>query len=380
MQSPHVHLSNNQTLTRELSRFATLSELENSTFFREHQRQLRSILDSPQLFSPIQVVPPNQGFLRVVVWNIERGNRFDDVLFFLREHPLLASADVLLLNEVDVGMVRTGNRHVGFELADALGFHCVYGAEYLEMTKGINEELNLPGENTTALHGNAILSRYPLKNSRILRLPTCFEPFHFHEKRYGSRICIVTEIEMQGTTVLLSTGHLEVRNSPSCRTRQTEAILQEFSKTAYPVIFGGDWNTNTFERGTKFKTLMSTARVLFTEPQKLKRILRHPEEGYEPLFDRLLQSGFSFREFNDDQTTCCVELKGMEDAALLPSVLRSWVTRRVEQHSGFLYMRLDWLTCRGLKPQGTVTTVSGLERSGVPPSDHAPIVADVWFP
>lgn len=373
-----MNLPNNQPLVRELAQFSKLNELKSSSFYAACGFELDQIVTVPQTFSPPLIGRPNQEFLRVVCWNIERGNRFEAVKQILTRHSLLSTADVLLLNEVDVGMIRTGNRHVGFELAEATGMHCVYGAEYLEITKGIGEELNLPGENTTALHGNAILSRYPLEQVKMVQLPVCFEPFHFPEKRYGSRIALYSEIELpRGQRLSLVTAHLEVRDTPACRGHQMQFIMDWLSNNQLPVIFGGDWNTNTFARGTRWRTAKSTARVLFTEPNVLQHTLKHPDNGEEPLFAVLRNHGFEWRNLNDDQPTCSVPLANMEDAALIPGIIRSWITRRIEQHSGHLHMRLDWIASRGICAATPGRTVTDYLVDGRPASDHAPIVVDL---
>ena len=47
-----------------------------------------------------------------------------------------------------------------------------YGVEFLELTGGELEERKLyPGANEWGYHGNAILSRYPLRDVRMLRFP-----------------------------------------------------------------------------------------------------------------------------------------------------------------------------------------------------------------
>ncbi len=369
-------VANHQALVRELATFATLEDLRRSDFFRRHRAALEAVLETPQWYSPNLPAAPNSDVIRMAGWNIERGNRFDAVLDCLRTHPRLSTADVIWLNEVDVGMARTGNRHVGFDLAAALGMHCVYGVEYLEMTKGIGAELDLPDDNTAALHGDAILSKFPLRDPRVVALPTCFEPFHFHEKRYGRRIVLLVEVAAP-RPFTVATAHLEVRHTPACRARQMKALLAAVGG-ASPVVIGGDWNTNTFPRGTRWATLASAARVVFSDPDRLKHVLRHPDEGHEPLFDVVRDAGFDVWNLNDDEPTVEVPIAGMqEDAALVPAFLREWIARRLAVHGGALRMRLDWFAGRGFEVVGRPLTLGGLVVDGAPPSDHAPIVVDV---
>ena len=173
-----------------------VDELRRSDFFRAHKAELKRLLDEPRIYGSPDAQPRLRSFLRVVEWNIERGTKLDGIVEVLNNHPVLGFADLLLLNELDDGMVRSGNRNVALELSRALSAHAVYGVEYLEMTKGTGEELNLPGENTTALHGNAILTRHRFSNPQIVRLPRCENNFESAEKRLGGRMGILLDLEI----------------------------------------------------------------------------------------------------------------------------------------------------------------------------------------
>lgn len=160
---------------------------------------------------PVRPVLPELGpSLRVVMWNIERGLRLDDikVLFTDKEEfikridtgevkpdsdeykevlsqiDLLQSADVLVLQELDWGMKRTDYKEVVRELGEALRMNWAYGVEFVEIDPinlGIEEfEEALPEDRDElraqiavdkklfrGLHGTAILSRYPIRNARL---------------------------------------------------------------------------------------------------------------------------------------------------------------------------------------------------------------------
>jgi hypothetical protein len=79
--------------------------------------------------------------LRAVHWNIEHGNWYPQVESALREHAELAAADLLTLNEVDLGMARAGNRDVAGDLAQALGLHAVWAPLFLETTPGRHDDV-----------------------------------------------------------------------------------------------------------------------------------------------------------------------------------------------------------------------------------------------
>src|SRR5262245_59139870 len=99
--------------------------------------------------------------MRIVTWNIEKGKRCP-LLEKCLSHEAIRTADVLCLNEVDDGMARSGNLRIADEISGRLGMSVVFGRTFKELTKGIGDELLAPGENTTAIQGNAMLSRFPI--------------------------------------------------------------------------------------------------------------------------------------------------------------------------------------------------------------------------
>jgi hypothetical protein len=126
--------TNNQHLVDQLKTFASFDELRRSEFYRKHEIELRRLLDEPRVYQFCEPRPRLREFLRVVEWNIERGARLEGIIEVLNSHPVLRFADLLLLNELDDGMIRTGNLNIALELSRALEAHAVFGVEYLELT------------------------------------------------------------------------------------------------------------------------------------------------------------------------------------------------------------------------------------------------------
>ena len=98
--------------------------------------------------------------LRVASWNIERGSNFDLIKLALSDPEgfkkaalergaldagkqmkieqqlrTLRDADIIVLNEVDLGMKRTDYRDVTRDLAHALGMNYVFGVEFVEVDR-----------------------------------------------------------------------------------------------------------------------------------------------------------------------------------------------------------------------------------------------------
>jgi endonuclease/exonuclease/phosphatase family metal-dependent hydrolase len=302
--------------------------------------------------------------VRLVTWNIEKGKRWPLIERCL-QHESIRRADVLCLNEVDEGMARSGNLRIAHEIGDRLGMQVVFGRTFKEFTKGIGDELLAPGENTTALQGNATLSRLPILDSKNLLLPACFDHSSRAEKREGNRHVLIVRVDCgSGCAVTIANTHLEVFGTARCRGRQIRFILDHIP--AGPAIITGDFNTNTFSRGTIPHTVQSLMRLLRSDVQY--RTMN--PAVHEPLFDELGAAGFSWKHFNDELATCSVDLSAVEDSKYVPSPIRNFVLSRCR----VLPLRLDFICCRGLHTLSRGRTITDLPCQ---PSDHLPITCDV---
>jgi endonuclease/exonuclease/phosphatase family metal-dependent hydrolase len=389
----------NQHIVAELRRFETFEELRRSEFYRAHREELRRLLNEPRFYSCAGAQPRLRSFLRVVEWNIERGSRLGGIIEVLNHHPVLRFADLLLINELDDGMLRSGNINVALELSRALEAHAVFGVEYLELTKGVGAELTLEGENTAALHGNAILTRHEFSRPEIVRLPRCENNFESREKRLGGRIGILVDLQMGETALVIGNTHLDVVNSPRCRANQLRAMLeaieartqtQESNRLA---IVGGDLNTHTFARGTRLEAMKNTVRVLTTNRPRLRRRLLNPASK-EPAIREFARFGYQTEGFNDSNSTSRGIVSNLDDPQDLPRPMKWWVKRRIGPQGLLLEFRLDWLAARGLRALGAgeivdaqtrvasvdAQTFVDLTHNGSPLSDHDPIVVDVATP
>jgi endonuclease/exonuclease/phosphatase family metal-dependent hydrolase len=384
-----------QQLIAELTRFKTKSDLLASAAYQQHRAYLSELLTTPQVFPAPNAQPRLRNFLRIAHWNIEKGKYLDDVIAAFRTHPILREADLISINEADVGMNRSRQAFVARELGEALGMHVAFAPCYLEFSKGYGDDLTMPGANTIALQGNAILSRYELLNPRVIELPMCYDHFEHVEKRIGNRNALAVEIARDGKRLSFVTTHLEVRNAPACRAKQIAAIIAELEKPGAPqaAIIAGDFNSNTFARGGMLRTLGGLLRMMFSRTDALRREIAAPQSR-EPLFALLRQHGFTNADFNSDDVTCYVPLKILEDSGKLPGFLATAINRQMARYNGQLDFRLDWIIGRGVQSLGarevidTETnaaslppqTIAGLRKNdGGQITDHDPITADIRF-
>ena len=384
---------NHQSIIAGLKSFATKPELLTSAEFKKCQPYLNQLLTTAQTFTASGTEPFIKDFVRLAHWNIEKGKYLDSVIDAFLTHPILRYADIISINEADVGMNRSHQAHVAQALGDALKMHVAFAPCYLEFSKGYGDDLLMEGENTTALQGNAILSRYPMLNPCVIELPLCYDHFEHVEKRIGNRNALMAEFEIKGRRLAFVSTHLEVRNAPSCRAKQVAAIVQKLEKPEAPtsVIIAGDFNSNTFARGGMITTMQGFLRLMFSNADRLRASIKAPQSR-EPLFALLQKHGFIEAGFNSDDVSCYVPMTILEDSAALPGFLTKAINRQMARYNGQLDFRLDWMLGRNVMALGDeeITdgktkiaslkphTISGLRnKDGSQIADHDPITFDL---
>src|SRR4030095_5135296 len=170
--------------------------------------------------------------MRIATWNIEKGKRWE-LLERCLSHESIRTADVLCLNEVDEGMARSGNLRIAYEIGERLGMQVVFGQTFREFTKGIGEELLAPGENITAIQGNAILTRLPILDSQNLLLPSCFDHSKRIERRAGNRHALIIRLDCgRGQVLTVANAHLEVFGTARGRRAQMKFLFHRMLITA----------------------------------------------------------------------------------------------------------------------------------------------------
>jgi endonuclease/exonuclease/phosphatase family metal-dependent hydrolase len=199
--------------------------------------------------------PPDS--VRVVNWNIDRGQKLQRVIEFLAS----AKADLLLLQESDLNARRTHNLNVAREIAQKLEMNYVFGREFQELTQGTRA--------SPAYHGQATLSRWPLANSRIIRFQkqsNFWRPHWFlpeigpFQERLGGRIALVCEANFGGKTIITYNLHLESKGDDELRGSQINETLEDARRydENTPIVLAGDFNLDV--SGGPAATAMSRAQ------------------------------------------------------------------------------------------------------------------------
>ncbi len=360
--------------------FATLEALHGSPAWADLERRFDALLSQVRRYSPPSTAPPRSpDRVRVVQWNIEHGNWYEQVERALLGHEDLAGADVITLDEVDLGTARAGNRDVAFDLAAALGLHAAWAPLFLETTAGRDDDVRMAAGRTNeeGLFGLALLSRWPLGEVRLLELPSPQKLQFDLERMVGRHVALIAEVLHPERPFVAVAAHLEVHRTRAHRAAQALAIVRALSHEKRPVVLAGDFNTHTFDRGLWHSALHGAAALLVTPGGMLRERLRRPDRGFahEPLFDVLCEAGFHWEAFVDFAPTLQLRDERLEELKAVPAVIRVPARRALGWGVRRGALRLDWICGRGWKG-GTGRTVHGLDGPGRA-SDHAPIVAEM---
>ena len=176
--------------------------------------------------------PKNHPNIRIMTYNIHHGEGLDGKVDLERIAELIKRerADIVALQEVDRGVLRTARRDLPAELA-----------KLTHMTSVFSNNFHFEGGE----YGNAILSRFPIKR---------WTNAHYRMLRPGEqRGLLQTVLNVQGHEVVFMNTHIDYRPDDSERLLNVGTI-REVAKGygSRPVIVCGDFNdlptSRTYER------------------------------------------------------------------------------------------------------------------------------------
>ena len=206
-------------------------------------------------FTP-QPAAPKDGIV-LCTYNVERGLRLDDQLRAFAGDAGVPSPDVLLINEADRGCTRSGDRNVAREYARALGMCYAYGVEFIELPRFWG-----PGGSVRRRceHGNAILSRFPLGNVKLIRHrrarswhSTVQRILRVGEPRLGGRVALTADVRIGDRMLRVYSVHFDSGdrghgpNGPDAyREAQAKELIEDASGLHQGVVIGGDMNVSRY--------------------------------------------------------------------------------------------------------------------------------------
>jgi len=358
-------------------------ELHEHPLFQKLAPVIHRVLETPETGHFTRTEAPERESYRFVAWNIERGIQLDGQIAEFREHPYLRTADVLLLTEADVGMARSGNRDVPQALARELGMHYAFAPCYLNLAKGSGADHEVTGENELGLHGNALLSRYPIHRVRSVVLENGIDKMSGREKRLGCQVAVGAEIEFPNLTLTAITVHLDANSTQDHRRDQMRTVLDVLPGQG-PAVVGGDWNTSTYNSSTAFHAIMGYwLRVLMGPGRVIRNHYLHPYRRFErKLFQLLEDRGFDWRNANvSGEHTMYYDFEDVRTYKALSEWVPQWcfpfMRWALRHQQGRCPFKIDWFATRGLGSDSPHVIHDVREDRDPPLSDHDAIGLDI---
>lgn len=435
----HIEKSINVT-NPELGQISdfTFNELEKLSQTPTPEVELKAKLDNH--LSMVYVIEHNNSYkldkpyLRIAHWNIKRGFNIAEIKEILinqntyekkyisnvksryrknfkEELNTFATADIVCLNEVDIGMPRTKYKNIISELGDSLNWNYAYATEFIEVGP-LFQKKQVDKALYKGLHGNAIISKFPIISAQVIRLPNEYdwyrteaikrqsplehirhfgamaifsEKIEYKEVRHGSRNALIADIKLPGGQIVtVVSTHLEDRAYPDKRLKQFKYLLESLKDKKTPVILSGDLNTSTTETiptslkkevvkrardlhfvaravATPFIPGLPIASVLAAVP--ISKLLQYKDPFFPsipvvfPNHERKFYASLKEFKFNDGES---FDLSGDKEKSsngkgglLANSNQRHWKgfksTFKLEEPRLIAYFKLDWFF---VKPVG----------------------------
>lgn len=367
----------------ELVLCGSTRELLDHPSYRRIRTLAERVLSVPEVGRFAAPGAPSRERYRLVAWNLERGIQFEGQLDAMRSHPYLASADAYLLTETDVGMARSGNRNVARQLARRLGLDYAFVPSYLNLAKGAGVENDASGENALGLHGNAVLSRYPIRNVRPVFLGNGRDKMRGREKRIGQEAAVMAEIAFPGLDMTVCAVHLDAQSRQRHRRDQMRMVLDALPPSG-PAVIGGDWNTTTFDSSSARSAIIGYwVRLMLGVGNTIRNHFLRPYNYFERELFRLLEARrFDWRSANllDERTTSY----DVNDGKTYRN-LREWVPKwcfdfirwALRDFDGKCPLKIDWFAVRDATVVSPVVMHDFREGRRPPLSDHDAIGIDV---
>jgi endonuclease/exonuclease/phosphatase family metal-dependent hydrolase len=175
--------------------------------------------------------------LRVATWNVHFGGDPDNLADHIQSSTEISRADVLMIQEVESYPTESASRTQ--RLADRLGMTWVYAPARIE------------GSGT---HGIAILSRYPLEDAAVRRLPHYDQVLHPRDRNALTATVVLGSDRLQIVNL-----HLDVRMGAVDRIRQLHPAVNDIDER---VLVGGDFNTNPWAWSNGIIPLTETEAIV----------------------------------------------------------------------------------------------------------------------
>jgi endonuclease/exonuclease/phosphatase family metal-dependent hydrolase len=163
--------------------------------------------------------------VRIATFNIQHGRGADGVVDVDRLGRTVAAieADVLALEEVDVGVARSSRADLAAAVAAGSGLEVVFGRAHRVGWRG--------------RYGNALLAAGPISEVDVIKLPRV--------GRRERRSAILATVEIAGSRLSVAATHLAIHAEEAGR--QLAMVVEALAHRPPPRVLLGDLNLRTWD-------------------------------------------------------------------------------------------------------------------------------------
>jgi len=208
----------------------------------------------------------NKQTLKICTWNIFYGKYKNEIIKEIKTNKELKDVDVFLFQEVP-----RKKTNLAKEIAKNLGYYYSYGV----MSVKINQKT---GKRIDDL-GNAIVSKYPIIASKILRLKNVKARWDFdpYDNQFGNRMALISKISTPLGKANFVNVHMDTHVFQKKRKQQAEDLMKQLSdmKLVIKSVIAGDFNTFQYKE------------------KKVRKVMQH--DGYKNVFDTHFKKTYSFQ-------------------------------------------------------------------------------------
>jgi endonuclease/exonuclease/phosphatase family metal-dependent hydrolase len=278
--------------------FSSYVDLEKSDVYHALKPSIDAVTNGYEYgcFSDRQHNP--KPFYRAILWHLEHGVNFTGILETLRNRAFVSQADIYFFPCVDIGTMRSRNLNIIRDLAIELGYNYYFATSFLHLDDVIKS-----GTGQLGLEGNAIMTKLPLANLRVLSLPNYFDIFEGADKRLGCSKVLMCDVLLGDDKLTLVCINLPGRSSQWERYKHVFYITQ-FLKTQpsnIPILIGGDLKTSCYNSKSSLAFLASVFNKCFRGYQYIKEEHHsYPEKHFDRrVFQTFHKNGFQYKSFNE---------------------------------------------------------------------------------
>ncbi len=372
----------------KLVQFKSEHDLVRSTVFKALQDEIQNTLFGYEYgcYSDEREAPLKPHY-RAVLWHLENGKNDKGILETLRNRALLSRADIYFFPAVDIGMARSGNHNAVRDLAIELGYNYFFVTSYLNLN-AIDPDYPEPTPNKLGLEGNAIMTRLPISNLRVIPVHEQTDLMQGRVKKIGCQKALLADLILsENKKITIVCVNLPENTSPGQRARSMKRILHKIKKEggSHPVLLAGDLKTSAYDTRGPWAFFMSLMNKTY---RGLDYIIQEhhtaPEKFFEKkLFDSFHDAGFDYEALNEPGVgTFHSQLQGLLSSRFAghgPVKLLQKLLKKYDEQFSFKY---DWFAgnhCIRASQRHQAErpkVITHLIHDGKPISAHDPVLLD----